>query len=186
MSTEFQTSLTNGRVFEMKRFIAAFSLVEVVISIGVLSAGVIVAFALIPALARDSAATADALSAQQLPDPLRVELTRLATVEGFGSFGNRIAIITPELENGLQLVASKDALRVQLLEGSANAIEISDQYFLLECWRFADAPLSFDPSKGYLALHVRVSWPFRTGPSGAVTPLNARQQITFTKAINAR
>ena len=60
----------------------AFSLIEVIIAVGVFAVAVVVILALLPPLSREATDSADALVAQSLPDSVRVELSRLAASGG--------------------------------------------------------------------------------------------------------
>ena len=58
------------------------------------------------------------------------------------------------------------------------------RFFLIEVWRFNAGPLVFETSGAGLALHARVSWPYRTSGSAAVTPLANRDQVTFNLGLS--
>ena len=167
---------------------SGFSLIEVVIAVGVFAIAVTVMLAMLPALIRQSTDSADALAAQRLPDSLRVELQRIATVAGFNTLAGDAPVMGAPLLNGLEFVATRDASRAHSLTShppTATAlIPSGEQYFLVEVWRFNQAPLTFDPSATVLALYVRVSWPYRNPGTGLPTALVARSQFTFNTSIN--
>ena len=166
----------------------AFSLVEVIIAVGVFAVAVVVLLALLPSLTREAAETADALVAQSLADSVRVELSRLAASGGFDALANRLPVMAAPLVAGLSLVAAPDGRRLYstayLPPPAAAQLPPGDQYFLVEVWRFDQPPLRYDPTAAVLPMYVRVSWPFQNPGSTAATPLSARGQLTFTVALN--
>ena len=172
-----------------RRCRSAFSLVEVVIAVGVFAAAVAVILSLLPALSKQSSESAAALTAQQLGDAIRVELVRVASLEGFDGLAGNLPFLAAPLTGGRQFVATRNGRRLHAVAPlpAAGAISPADQYFLIECWKFPTEPLRPDGTKAFLATFVRVSWPYQTGvATGTVTttPLESRTQLTFTCAIN--
>jgi hypothetical protein len=128
----------------------------------------------------------DTLAAQRLPDALKVELTRLAAAGGLDALGLRAPEFGSPGAGGLAFVAPHDVVRVQsrdYLPPAGALIPDVDQYFLIECWRFPDEPLRFDAQKHFLALAVRVSWPYRLPGPGVTTTDGARAQVSFTVSL---
>ena len=166
----------------------AFSLIEVIIAVGVFAVAVVVILALLPPLSRQAADSADALVAQSLPDSVRVELSRLAASGGFEALANRLPVMAVPLADGLTLVAARDARRLYspdyLPPPVAGQLPQAEQYFLVEVWRFNQPPLRFDPAAAVLAVYVRVSWPYRNPGATTPTPLSSRSQLTFTVSLN--
>jgi hypothetical protein len=162
-----------------------FSLVEVIIAVGLFAASVTVVIALLPALTRHGAVTQDALAAQRLPDALKIELSRLATTGGFDALAGQAPVMGSP-GGGLAFVATHDVARLHALNylpPSGALIPASEQYFLIECWRFPDEPLRYDAQKHFLALAVRVSWPYRFPGSTAPTDGTSRAQVNFTVSL---
>jgi hypothetical protein len=166
---------------------SAFSLVEVVIAVGIFAVAVATILALLPALTRPSSEATDSLVAQQQPDNLRIELQRLAGA-GFDALATAAPVMAAPLENGLLLVASRDGARLHssgyLPPSASLRIPPDEQYFAVEVWRFSQPPLAYDAGAAVLPLYVRVSWPYRNPGSGTPTALADRKQVTFTVAIN--
>lgn len=162
-----------------------FSLLEVIIAVGLFGASVAVVLGLIAALSRQGADATASLTAQRLPDALKVELTRLAG-DNLDNLAGQVPEMTAAPAGGLAFVASRDAGRVQSLSypPAAEALPGAEQYYQIECWRFPAEPLRFDPQKAFLALQVRVSWPYRVPGATAITDLADRSQVTFTLALN--
>jgi hypothetical protein len=166
--------------------VSAFSLFEVIIAIGLFAASVTVVIALLPSVTRQGAVTSDTLAAQRLPDALKVELSRLAAAGGFDALAGQVPVMTQPLGRGLAFVATRDAARFDSLDylpPAVGQIPEAEQYFLVECGRFADEPLRFDAQKHSLALAVRVSWPYRLSGSTAPTAENSRSQVAFTISL---
>lgn len=164
-----------------------FSLVEVIIAVGIFAAAVTVILALLSPLSRQAATSANTLTALRLPDGILTELRRLATTGGFDALAGQARPMTAPLPATLALVASRDATRVQSLSylppSGADPIALGEQFFLIEAWTFSQAPLAFDPGGTVLALHVQVSWPYFTPGSPSVTPLADREQVTFALSL---
>jgi len=166
----------------------AFSLVEVIIAVGVFSVAIMVILSLLPALSRSAADSADVLVAQSLPESVRVELSRLAANSGFDALANRLPVMAAPLADGLPFVAARDARCLYstdyLPPPAAGRLQETEQYFLIEAWRFNPLPLRFDPASAVLPVYVRISWPFQNPGSSGATPMNARSQLTFTVSLN--
>jgi len=171
----------------MKLFRAnpGFTLLEVIIAVGLFVSAVSVIIALIAGLTRQGTDSNDALAAQRLPEPLKVELARLA-LTGLDGLADRVPVMAMPLAGGLAFAASRDSVRVDSLEflAVADPIPADEQYYLVECWKFPTEPLRFDGQKAFLALYVRVSWPFRLPGAGAATAPADRSQFTFTLSLN--
>lgn len=164
----------------------AFTLVEVIIAVGVFAASVTVVVALLPALARQSGEATSSLAAQSLPGALQTELLRQAAL-GFDALGGQVPVMNGPLESGLAFVADRDATRLHsrdYLQPAVGVLPAVEQYFLIECWRFPNDPLRFDSQKGFLALAVRVSWPYRLAGSSAPSDPTTRSHLLFTVVLN--
>lgn len=163
----------------------AFSLIEVIIAVAIFAGSITVIIGLLTSLSRQTAESADLLAAQRLPEAVRVELTRLAA-SGFDSLAAQAPVMVTPLDGGLALVAAREASQAQSLGylPPASLLPANDHYFLVECWRFPAEPLSFSGPKAFLALHVRVSWPYRVPGSSTPVPIADRSQVTFTVSLN--
>ncbi len=163
-----------------------FSLIEVVVAVGIFATAVAVILALLPALARQAGDSADTLTAQRLPDGLRVELQRLAA-GNFDGLASAVPVMAAPLDNGLELVANRTGSVLHsakyLPPNPSLRIAPGDQYFLIEVWRFVRPPLSYDSAAAVLPLYVRVSWPYRNPCGTAASALADRSQLTFTIAL---
>ena len=166
----------------------AFSLVEVILAVGIFAVAVTVILALLPALARQGGSSADGLVASRLPDAVTVELQRVAVAGGFDALAAQARPMSAPLPATLQLLASHEGDRIQSLDYLpslvAEPIAETEQYFLIEAWQFNQPGLAFDPGGTGLALHVRVSWPYRNPGAVEATPFSERDFVTFCVVIN--
>lgn len=171
----------------MKLFRATrgFTLLEVIIAVGLFVTAVTVIIGLIAGLSRQGAEANDVLTAQRLPEPLKGELSRLAS-SGLDGLANRVPVMASPLAGSLMFVATRDAARVDSLEylPVTDPLPADEQYYLVECWKFPSEPLRFDGQKAFLALYVRVSWPYRLPGATAPATLADRSQVTFTLSLN--
>lgn len=163
----------------------AFTLLEVIIAVGLFATAVTAVIGLIAGLSQQGMDSNDVLTAQQLPEPLKVELSRLAST-GLENLADRVPVMASPMTGGLALAAARDAARVDSLEylPVAKPIPADEQYYLVECWKFPSEPLRFDGQKAFLALYVRVSWPYRLPGAAAPTAAADRNQVTFTLSLN--
>jgi hypothetical protein len=171
---------------KLVRKVSAFSLIEVIIAVGIFAGTVAVIIGLMAALSRQAADSVESLAAQRLPDAIKVELDRLAA-SGFDNLAGQVPLLAAPPANGLALVGSRDAAEVESLDylpAPVGRIPTDSQHYLVECWRFGTEPLRYDAQKAFLALHVRVSWPYRLPGIATPVPLADRHQLTFSVALN--
>jgi len=175
-------------MFARIRRVTGFTLIEVVIAVGIIAVAVSVMLGLLPAVTRGSVRSSDTLNALRLPDGLRIELKRMATTGGFAALAAQTKPLADPLSDTCVLVATRDAYRVCALDyqppAPADQIEDDARYFLIEVWRFDSAPLAFTAGDAVLPMHVRVSWPYRIAGSSAITPASARDHVEFNLALN--
>ncbi|QYM80116.1 prepilin-type N-terminal cleavage/methylation domain-containing protein [Horticoccus luteus] len=146
------------------RFSRGFTLVEVVLAVGVFAVTIVGLLALLTPTAKSTAEISDYARASALGDGIQGELERLRDANvGAGrldALHDVVAANTP-----LKLVASADATRV-LRESDAVAAGLSerDWHFLIEI-REQPAPLNYTAGAAFLALTATVKWPYKI-PSG--------------------
>jgi hypothetical protein len=165
---------------------SGFSLVEVVIAVGVFAIAIAGILAVLPALTRNATDSAEAFTAQGFPDAVQIELTRISA-RGFDSLATAIPVMTTPLENGLEMVATRDGEHVQSLSvipPGTGRLRADDQFFLIEAWRFNESPLAYVSTNSVLPVFVRVSWPYRLPNVVSPVALPDRNQFTFTLAIS--
>lgn len=165
---------------------AAFSLVEVVVAVGIFAVSIAVIIGLLPNLTRQTSDAAEARVAQSMPDLLTAEIQRVAG-SSLDSFGNVVPVMNTPLADGYVFVANREGSRLHSFASpppTAQALPVSEQFYRIEAWRFPSAPLAFSSTSAVLALYVRVSWPYYNPGSTTPTPLGARSQFTFTLALN--
>lgn len=161
-----------------------FSLVEVVIAVGVFAVAVTAILAVLPSVTRQNAEFADRMVAQRLPAALHTELARLAATSGYDVLATSVPVMTTSLDAGLSFVATRDGSSLGAISSSGADIPVDERYFQIETWRFDRVPLTYDASGAVLALFVRVTWPYRLPGSADATPLRSRNELTFTTALN--
>src|SRR3990170_3450498 len=104
----------------------AFSLVEVVIAVGIFSAAIVVVLSLLPSLLRQSADSSDRLIAQRLTDAIVIELDRQALAVGFDGLAATVPVMSAPLENGWSLVAVANGLRIEPTSGAGSGGIVDD------------------------------------------------------------
>lgn len=163
----------------------AFSLVEVVIAVGVAGISLVVLLGLLASVSREAGQAVARHTALTLADATAVELTALARQAGFDAFAATVPVRSAVADAGLLLVAARDGTQVRRLEVAENPRR--DAYFLIEVNRFADGALRFVGDAGAMAVQVRVSWPYRplvAGGSGEAVPAAERERVEFSVAVN--
>jgi type II secretory pathway pseudopilin PulG len=165
-----------------------FSLVEVILAVGIFATAIAVLLALLAPLSRQAAASADTLAALRLSGAIRTELQRLAVAGGLDNLAAQARPMTVAWPPTLTLVATRDAARVRSLSylppPAADQVPEAGRFFAIEAWTFNQAPLAFDPGGPALALHVRVSWPYFLPSATAATPLADREQVTYNLPLS--
>jgi len=148
-----------------------FSLVEVVVAIGVFVVGVVGAIALLASTTDSASATLDANGA------LRVAESSEALLRT-----NEWDLVASYLEesDSTPIYADKSGGRI----GFIDVVELADAYYEIKLRRISDlSPVTADTTAGFLAFEVRVSWPVRQG-GGEIVPLANRETVTLNMAIN--
>lgn len=162
-------------VSEQKR--GGFSLVEVVIAVGVAATGLLVVFSLMPGLFRQNSEAKDTLVALGLSDSITIEVRRLAGINP-----SNLAAQAADFEatqSQFRLVAARDGtdLREQISDARP-------EYFLIELHRFpANSVLAPAGGDSHLHLQARISWPYRPTGVGEETPNESRQRVQFNILI---
>ncbi|MGA2444908.1 MAG: hypothetical protein ABSG50_05685 [Opitutaceae bacterium] len=166
----------------------AFTLIEVIAAIGILAVTLVAMFGLLAATARPAGESIDIRVAARLGENIQDELERLKA--GLGLAGLAAMVPTGGSTTPLQLVATRDGRRVLRADGAAPAaghalndpvqpgIANRDRYYLAEVTQQLDLP--YASGAGFLAVSVRVTWPYRL-PMGPPTP-----EVTAVDADPAR
>jgi len=166
----------------------SFSLVEVVIAVGVFAVAVCAMLGLLPALARQSSISDDTLAAAGLTNAVQTELERIVAIGGLDALASQTGPLAMPLPETCLLAATRDGSRLHSLNylppASPDVIAEDLQYFLIEAWSFAELPLAFESNSTVLMLHVRVCWPYHIPFSLTATPAADRAQITFNLILH--
>ncbi len=154
-----------------------FSLVEVVVAIGLSALAVVACLGMIAATARSGSEIVDAQVVGRLGGSIQDELERLQTELGLD--GLAAAVPAAGSPAPLQLVATRDGARVRCADGSMAAADRPlddpvlpgmarrDRYFLIELTQSSDLPAA--PERGFVAVSALVTWPHCL-PGGNATP----------------
>lgn len=150
-----------------------FTLVEVIVAVGIFALAVAALLALLPAIGQQTAAAREAEVAARLPDGVRLQLQRLVPRGSYAAF-----VATA-------LVAERDGTNVRPAPTEPDGLE---QYYLIEVTPFpADAPLGYNPANPLLPLRVSISWPYRPpsapGTVALATKLEDRERFAFNLAL---
>lgn len=153
--------------------VRAFTLVEVVVAIGVFALTIVAVVGLLAPVNRSVAEVSDSDRAAQLGDPIQTELVRLRDAES----GDRLAAFHQAHFGGgravLQLVASRQGPHAVIvtaadndpLTGQPPGIIRRDRYFLIEV-REATGALAYTSGSGFVAMTATIRWPYQV-PTGA-------------------
>jgi len=183
-----------------KNVLRAFSLIEVVVAIGVFAVGMVAVVALFAPVARSVAGSSDAEAAATVAERLRDELTRRATA--VGSFAPVVALLKNATANGGHevttadnasnaatdprrdtrlLFASRDGSKIGAYADTAvwgtGQVNDAEKYFEITLIRFeALSPntSAADAASPTLAYTARIRWPVFV-PDNA--PANARRAL---------
>jgi hypothetical protein len=149
----------------------------VVVAIGILAVTLIAVLGLLASSTRPAGEIADVHVAARLGENIQDELERLKA--SLGLVGLAAMVPTRGSTTPLQLVATRDGRRVLRADGAAPAaghalndpvqpgIANRDRYYLVEVTQQLDLP--YASGAGFLAVSVRVTWPYRL-PMGPPTP----------------
>lgn len=170
----------------------AFTLVEVVVALGLLAVTVVAMLALQGAITRSVAEVSMQNRAAQLADTITVELRRirdLPVAEGQPGRLDALAELIPASDSNfpLQLVASRDGsrvIRVSDTDDPATGVALRDRYFLIEVRR-QPAPLDYVSGAGYLAITLTVKWPYQMAarPSASAADLEQTSAAVLNTAL---
>jgi hypothetical protein len=158
------------------RLAGAFSLVEVVVAIGLVAASLVAVLGLLAATTRSAAELGDAQGRASLGCSVQCELERLKESLGFAGLAR--AVLPGGSSMPLQLVGTRDGLRVRCADPADPAANRSpsdpvlpgianrDRFFLIELTRLPGWESAADP--GFIAICARCSWPYEL-PIGPAT-----------------
>ncbi len=174
---------------------SGFSLIEVILAIGVFALTIVAVIGLLGPIAQQVRDLQDTRVANSLPGPIREELNRLGfddfvkINDGEGTVSESINTTTP-----IDLYGTEDGSLVSIGQDDAPPIPLAERYFLVEVFLAAPVDggetLSYktDPPDAHIAFRVKISWPYhvRTGPDDEdfelVAPEN-RRDFEYVTAI---
>jgi hypothetical protein len=163
----------------------AFSLLEVILAVGLFASVIVVLLALLPVTLRQSTESLEIQTALRLTDAVETEVRRLVAVRGFDAFAGGLPVMSAALDHGELLVAPRAGDFVRPLD--VPGLPDADRFFLIELRRFGPGPLAFDADGAVLAMNVRISWPYRPLTTTGLLPVHpaaGRQRLSFNLALN--
>ncbi len=162
--------------FAPSRARRAFTLIEVVVALGLLAGTVVTLLALRGSNTRAAADVADHYRAAQLADAIDLELRRLRDrplAEGQRDKLEALSVLIPPdgSDRALRLVAPREgsrAIRESDADDPVTGLPVRDRYYLITVRQQA-APLAYTAGAGYLAVAATLQWPFQipAGPGEA-------------------
>ncbi len=157
----------------------AFTLIEVIVSLGICAFTVVAVAGSLAAITKSGSEIAPRTKAVQLAGAINLELVRMR--DGLAGDDSRIRLdamadLIPSSngEESLRLVASPDGSRIimeQKADDPVTGLAPRDRYFLIEVRRQPGA-LAYRTGAGFLALTTTVRWPYQL-PAGP-GPFDAR------------
>jgi uncharacterized protein (TIGR02598 family) len=148
-----------------------FSLVEVVIAIGVFVAGVVGAIALLSTTTDSASATLNGNGAIRVAESTEALLRETAWDSVVGLLQENAPAPIYADKNGASI-------------GVIDTVDLSDAFYEIELRRLPDfSPIADDASAGFLAIELRVSWPVRQ-EDNAIVPVENRERLVLNLAIN--
>ncbi len=159
---------------------AGFSLVEVVIAVGVFALGVGAILGLLPGLLREQQAAEGTLTAVRMADGIQSEL-RTITGGNIAVLRSQLAGAGSETSDALQLVANRDGSGLRAWSSG----DEGEQYFLVELYSFPEDSVAARLQAAE-AMRAKVSWPFRVGvgESRVETPVTQREWVEFNLVLS--
>lgn len=183
-----------------------FSLIEVVIAVGIFAGAIVVVLGLLSPINRSVTEVSETGRAAGLADAIRLELVRLRDTYTATSSLTRLDLLYQDLAGAdttrKQFVGSLDGARIireadagnHVLTDAPPGIKLRDRYYLVT-FQFQPEkvdgvanPLSYTSGAPFLVVTATVQWPYQvpTGPgdSDVVTSATStRQSITLNFAL---
>ena len=172
-----------------KRRDSGFSLVEVILAIGVFALTIVAVIGLLGPIAQQVRDLQDTKVANSLPGPIREELNRI----GFEYFvtvasdGTSLKNVFPTVLFGTMdgsRVIGYTALDGTVITRDGNAppgIPGDERYFLIEVTA-ATGNLKYNDGDAHVAFQVDISWPYRL-PDGSEVEAEDRRSFEYFTAI---
>ena len=145
----------------------AFSLVEVVVAVGIFALGIVGVIGLLSPSIKSVTEVADSTVATRLGENIQVELERLGFTTVTGAL--------PNANSKMTLVANRDGSRVALVAGGTADNDVvsgnppgilnRDRYYGITVQQLPSLP--YVSGNGFIALSVRVVWPYQTAAGAA-------------------
>lgn len=164
---------------------AAFSLVEVVVAVGIFALSIVAVFGLLTPIARDSAAVIETSTAVRLAESINHELERVGG-KAVAALGNDTVYLVATADGSRVLRSGDSAVGATGsydAENTLNATPVAgiaqrDRYYLIEVKLIKDDggdsndkinTATFDTNAGAVPVRVKVSWPLYVPKSAPPT-----------------
>ncbi len=146
---------------------AGFTLLEVIVAVGLLAVTVVALLGLHRTLIRSTGAVSDRERAAQLADAITIELERLRDLRAAdgtrrGLDGLAAMIPAAGSTDSLRLVGSREGCRVTQESGADDPVaglRRAERFFMIEV-RQPPPPLNYSRNAGFLAVTLAVHWPY--------------------------
>ncbi|MDB4474840.1 hypothetical protein N9023_07515, partial [Opitutaceae bacterium] len=134
-----------------------FSLVEVVVAIGVFVAGVVAAVALLSQTTNSAGQRLSESTAQRVADSSAVLIRQLSWND-----------VLARVDSDVEVFANRDGN----LMGWVDTVSEEEGYFVMTLTRDTTASVASNGSEAYLALQLELRWPLRQDGTARVAPEN--------------
>lgn len=187
----------NSKTTNLARRVKAFSLVEVVVAVGIFALAIVGVIGLLSPTIKSVGEVGDSEVASRLAEQVNSEIQRYSqTLSGSGQTSldvlstkiSKADVATPTFV----LYGKRDGSRVVLSTNADNAptaatapgIAVQDRYYLIEVTRPIDTnTLAYKTGSGFLVATLKISWPYRLPPDGAYeAPVSERLSVLFNTA----
>ncbi|MCF3651941.1 hypothetical protein [Synoicihabitans lomoniglobus] len=149
---------------------AGFSLVEVVVAVGVFVAGVVGAIALLSTTTESAGATRQAMAATRVGESATAILRTLSWTQAQAWLAENDPPVIYATRSGDHI-------------GWRDPVDLADAFFELTLSRNTDlSPVANDDTAGFLAMRLTLTWPVRQ-TEGDLVPLANREMLTFNTAV---
>ncbi|HEX2101440.1 MAG TPA: type II secretion system protein [Candidatus Synoicihabitans sp.] len=169
----------------MSRTTSAFTLVEVIVALGVMAVGVVGILALLGPATDASRELSDAAVAARLVERVRTELAAARDSRRVEP-GGALMALRDEFGAGWRIVADQRGERVfsEVAADGADGLAERSRYFLIEV-DLHDGVLRFPADAAFVAWIVQVRWPYRlaTGAEGPAIAVDGARMHTHTTTV---
>lgn len=169
----------------------AFSLIEVVLAIGVFSLTILAVIGMLGSTSQATSEVVGTTTASLVADGVKAELEKMGHVNVEAATGGSGA--KGAVGNTITLVATRDGGEVVLVPAGTSvddtslAIPVRDRFFQITLERLV-GPMGYQPNNSHLAVSMVLVWPciLPTGPApndGVIVPPNRQSQSRYNMTV---